>query len=252
MGVLLVQTFRGRAALVLSALAFATGAVIRPHIVLFLPVLALAIDESVRPPGGPPWRSVRTVFAWGLLFAALLGLLFLPLIASGLLGDLIRGVRVARYGGTYSHRTLAEAAILFALRARDQALPALGRRPDQPDPRRRPGGPPAGRSLADRPGIRRDLAPLHPVSHGYLYHPLQLILAINLALIAGLVREKLRDSGALVTFAMAAADGRRHQPEPDLLLAHASLQAFGLLARGEMPPAPAGRTPRYRPTEGAH
>ncbi len=72
LGLMAIQALPGRRGRVLSALGFALGATFRPHVVLFLPALALAIETETRAPG-ESWRStLRAWLFWSLTCAGFL------------------------------------------------------------------------------------------------------------------------------------------------------------------------------------
>lgn len=175
LGLLVLQTWPGRAARVFSAMATAMALSIRPHAVLFLPALVVAVGEA-----GPGWG--RRVLEWGLWLAVFVGALFAPLADAGILDDLIRGLRVASYGGPYSKATPASAAAVFFRQFLDWrtdvpvvATFALAI---------------AGRGESARLARAWSWAwvgallyrVIHPVQHAYLIHPVQLVGAITWAL----------------------------------------------------------------------
>src|SRR6185369_3725828 len=98
LGVLAVQGWPGRGGRLASALAMAAAVTFRPQTVLLLPAMVLAIDASARAAGEPLGKSVRPLAAWGAAFAVFLAAAFAPLAAAGVLGDFVRGVRLAAYG----------------------------------------------------------------------------------------------------------------------------------------------------------
>ena len=101
LGLLALQAWPGRWSRIASALLTAMALSIRPHAVLFLPALVSAVREPG--PGGPGRGSV--ILEWSLWLAGFLGVLLAPLLAAGIVDDLIRGLGVAAYGGPYSKAT---------------------------------------------------------------------------------------------------------------------------------------------------
>ena len=201
-----VQAWTGRAGSITSAALMAMAFAIRPHVVLFLPAVALAIACDAG-----SWRFIlRKGIAWGLAFGLFAALIFSPLIAQGLLGDLARGVRQASYGSGYGgvtrRRFAAELLRQLGLivpgdnvKVEDRAwvvltgwkvlatIAALG-----------------GIVAASSPARRRLItpwlavlllvllyAPMHPKRHAYLVLPLRLAWATCLGVVAGVVLDRL-------------------------------------------------------------
>ena len=177
LGVLVLETWPGRRGRWLSAFLVAGAFVIRPHAVLFLPALALAAAESADE--GRGWRRrAAPVLEWGCAFGLFVALGFAPLVVAGVLDDLIRGLRVASYGGPYSTFTLDRGVAILAGEFRRPttaalliALIALGLRS-----RRDPLTGPARTWLLVVAGTLL-YRPLHPVDHNYLTLPLALTSA---------------------------------------------------------------------------
>ena len=203
---LLVQLGRSRRLTrAFSAVALGAAFTIRPHVVLLSPAIALAVWLEPEPVGAAPakhsgrWRGLLT---WSCLFAASVLVGFLPLIVSGLLGDLVAAIRLVGYGSHYAQ--LARPGLLrsLALQIGRDRFPHALRSPSD-----------FGRALdlaklglllflnlgwltRTRNGPLRNLAapwalglgllflyePLHPIRHAYLAHPLRVIWAVNLAL----------------------------------------------------------------------
>jgi hypothetical protein len=110
-GLLVAQAWPGRAGRLTSALLLALGASIRPQVVLFVPAFWMIIAEGSRPSDGAPRRPLGPLLEWNVAVGALLALCFLPLALAGVMGDLIRGLRVVAYGGSYN--TVSPEVILF-------------------------------------------------------------------------------------------------------------------------------------------
>jgi hypothetical protein len=95
---------RPRFSLIVSAALFAFAIVSRPQIVLLLPAIAAVLY----PIGG--WRLG---LKWSLGFSAFVGLLFLPLIANGILGDFLRELGRIGEGGIYARPQKDHSKIQF-------------------------------------------------------------------------------------------------------------------------------------------
>ena len=104
LGMMLVQVWPGLAGSMGSGLLFGLAFVIRPHVLLFTPAVALvvAMSASAGPasggPGGRPHARIRALLAWAVAASMGAAVGFAPLAAQGLLGDFVRGVRQAGYG----------------------------------------------------------------------------------------------------------------------------------------------------------
>ena len=74
---------------VFSAVAFGLAVVVRPQVILLSPAVLLALDASTRAPE-EPWRTTfSALFWWVVVVVAVVGLGFLPLLASGIVGDFL-------------------------------------------------------------------------------------------------------------------------------------------------------------------
>jgi hypothetical protein len=100
-----LEVWSGRPSLWIAAALEAAALTIRPHAVFFLPAIGSAIAERPRPG--------RDVAEWGIAVVLFASLGFAPLVAQGLLDDLLRGLRVAAYGGPYSKASLAGALTIL-------------------------------------------------------------------------------------------------------------------------------------------
>jgi hypothetical protein len=186
-GVLLAQASGTWSARLVSAILFAAGAAFRPHVVLFLPALALALDERARAPGEPYRTTIGPLLGWSAAFGLALLAAFAPLVLAGAFDDFVRGVRLASYGGTYSRNS---GGVVLTQLARELTQPLLMVVP----------------ALvillgwsADRRIRRSSLTwlvlmaatlwykPLCPMQHDYLYLPLRLAWAVGLAFVAALI-----------------------------------------------------------------
>jgi hypothetical protein len=183
-----LQGWPGRRARFVSALLAAAAFTIRPQVVLFLPALALAAMNSDHPAAVDQApcdarsglnRRAKLLLEWlGLLLCCLLAG-FAPILVSGLIGDMIQGLRIVAYGGPYSDATPARRLAMLIDEVRDLrtlgllislvALTALSR------------------CRALRVMARAWLIallgallyrPLSPVAHNYLKTPLELVRAL--------------------------------------------------------------------------
>lgn len=235
LAILSLQTIKGHAAIVISALPFAVGLTIRPHEVLFLPAVALAINGAVRSSARVGKRPFRAWIVWGLLLGLFLALAFLPLIEAGLIPDLIRGVRIARYGGNYGQKGLRQivAVLIREIQNQKYVLVAL-----------------ANFALAYRigPEARRLVHPwivalgiailyraIHPIDHGYLEQPLFLMFFLNLALLAWLASETFRDVHVARALGLLAILSIALGHWPSYCSPSCSLNALRYLGRRELP-----------------
>jgi hypothetical protein len=153
-----LQTSGSRRARAVSALLFAAGFVIRPHVVLFVPA---ALSAVLEPKGGVrPATPRRDAAEWIGLVAGGVVLAFVPLIAAGLVPDFVRSLSLAAPGGAYhDHDGERFGAMLATLRdeiahAKNVVFPcaslglAWGLR-EPPPPRPRAGGMAAAGARAD-------------------------------------------------------------------------------------------------------
>ncbi len=106
-GMLWVDGWPGRRAVAASAMLTAVAAVVRPHVVMMFPAIGAVIVGS-----GGGWREMRRwgteVGVWGVVFGGCLALLLVPIVANGLVGDWVRGLAVASYGGPYAKKGVGE------------------------------------------------------------------------------------------------------------------------------------------------
>jgi len=232
---LAVQTWPDRRGRWLAAGAFALALSIRPQAVLFLPAMASALGEGPAARGESPGRAVRGMLGWSLLLAACVALAFLPLALAGVLGDLVRGVRLASYGSRYCTVTAGsflKELTLPLLALKNVVVPLL-------IGLLMPAAGPGGRRVA-RTWLLALLGtliyrPISPQSHAYLAHPMMLTWAINLAVLAHLLRKApgLTPSARLAALLLVLALGATLRPR--FCNPQASLAALPLLARGAEP-----------------
>ena len=74
---------------VFSAVAFGLALVVRPQVVLLSPAVVLALDASTRAPEEPWRKTFAALFCWVVVVVVVAGLGFLPLLASGIVGDFL-------------------------------------------------------------------------------------------------------------------------------------------------------------------
>lgn len=207
---------RPRVSLIASAALFAFAIVCRPQIVLLLPAMAAVLY----PIGG--WRlSLKC----SLGFSAFVGLLFLPLLANGILGDFLRELGRIGEGGIYARPQkdhskiqldqllsggMPVVLILAALLLRSRTMPiwplvAL-----------------AGAWL---------YRPLSPFPHGYLEQPLRVALAFAaLAVVGSLLKAPF--SPTIRLLAVLAMIGFTVDPLPRCCETDKFGKAWKLLAAG--------------------
>jgi hypothetical protein len=174
-------------------------------------------------------------FVWLGVFSALA---FAPVAAAGITEDLIRGVRLAAYGGPYSTASPAGAITRFLDQLRDWrtdvalaatlllATCSAGRL-----------GPMARTWSLAWLGVLV-YRPLHPVDHGYLMHPLILVRSITWALCISwvfslhwLLRPVRVVAVALLAYELVPVN-------PAMCDLGSSARAVGFLIRREMPDVP--------------
>lgn len=248
LGLMTAETIPGRKGRLVSAAAFAIGATIRPHVLLFLPVVALAVDGSARRQGDTWKPSARALLEWGLAFAFSLALAFAPLALQGLFDDFVRGVSQAQTSQVYAKRSLAQAMSIVGLELADtrvvlvlvaNLLLAL-----------------RSRTNAQRTAFTWLIGlllavvykPAHPVAHDYLDVPLRLFWSINVAVLVGLILDARPYASWLQVGAIVAVLIMGVRGVPKFCRPWDSLHAIGCLAHGEDPEKPpAGAIDSYRP-----
>jgi hypothetical protein len=234
-GLMVAQAFPGRGARIASALMTALAFSIRPHAVLFLPALAAAVAEPGSTSEHPRCARLRAVLEWSLWLGLFVAVAFAPVIAAGIAGDWIRGLRVPAYGGPYSKATPIGALRAFLDQLRDWRtdVPLAATLLLATSPGGRLGSTARTWSLAWL-GVLA-YRPLHPVQHTYLIHPVLLFRSITWALaVSWLVsRHWLAPPVRVVAVALLAYE---LVPEPPWMCSlGASARAVRDLARGAMP-----------------
>lgn len=248
-GLMALEAWPGRASLVVSAASTAAALTIRPHAILFLPALVLAILEDDNPPAtGPPDgrpSPLRRVAAWSLMLGIFTAAAFSPLILEGIADDLMRGLSIAAYGGPYSRTDLSTASdalvqeffqpevaiatvlLLFMLAA------SRGKR----------------RRMAVTWALALGAAllyrPIHPVHHRYLAIPLNLIGSISVALSIAWLVDRRRVPAVLRAIVALILIEEVSLGRPAFCNVPGTLKAVAAIARGqglpvEAPPGSAG------------
>ena len=237
-GLLAAQAWPGRRSRIASALTTALALSIRPHVVLFLPALAAAIAVPGPAPGSAPSRRARVVLEWSAWLGVFLALAFSPLIACGIVDDLVRNLRVTAYGGPFSRATPAGAIRTFLGQFRDwrTTAPLVATLLLAASP--------AGRlARVARPWALAWLGaavyrPLHPVDRGYLVHPLLLVTSISWALAVSWIATVRGPSWPVRAVAIALLAYELVPVPPWMCSPVASVLAVRDLAAGELPQKP--------------
>lgn len=201
---LLLQGRPSRMRFILSAIAFAAGFVFRPHVVLFGPAIMTAILANSCDEGRfDTRRAVRSGTVWALVFTIAVVAGFLPLITQGLFAPFLEDLKIARHGGSYSGMTLKTAVVLFVTKLVERQNMLL-----------------IVSTLTLGLSLGRDRARVvvpwsvamvfslayqsaHPIAHEYLLLPQNVLYAVNLAVLAGLVRKAL-GTNSIAAAAMTA------------------------------------------------
>lgn len=182
MALMAAQADPGRRGRFVSALLYAAAATIRPQVGLFLPAWWLALDSG--PGEHLDWRRRSLwVGTLGLLFGAMMS----PLIAAGVLDDLLHCLKLVSYGGQYNKASLGGFRVemqreLLNAKLWAVAIPLVLLRP------RLDGT--LARSLA--PWFAAMVAamlykPISPVPHAYLIQPFMLAWAVLVGLLTAAV-----------------------------------------------------------------
>ncbi len=186
LAIMAVEIWPGLAGFVGSALGFAVGFSIRPQVVLFLPALLFSVAGSQE-------RSLRaraySMAIWSALAGLFVVLAFVPILSAGLWPDFVGRLKLVGLGSDYNQSTLGRIArelMLQGLHAESLVVPLL-----------------IGlflKSTSSRTPMIWLLAlcgawlykPLSPVPWPYLAHPLMLVLAMNLSVLASLLLDAPR------------------------------------------------------------
>ncbi|WP_406697697.1 hypothetical protein V5E97_02445 [Singulisphaera sp. Ch08] len=234
-GLLAMQTWTSRAGRLGSALAMALAVSFRPQTVLFLPAMAMAIDEATRLPGESAGKSVRELLVWGIAFTLFLAVSFIPLMMAGVLSDFVQGVRLTAYGGSYNRVTPSSILMgwftqIAPLRMSliPVAIALLALRTDV-----------ANRRMAlvwlTAMGFGSLYKPLSPIAHSYLNIPLMLIWAVSLAVLVHLVLSLARPSPSLQLTATLLILALGVTARPEFCVAGPTRRALAAFRQGKLP-----------------
>jgi hypothetical protein len=236
-GLMVLQLVHGRGRLYSSVALMAIALLFRPQAVVFIPTYLYAVSIAAGP---------RAVAGW----CAALGLSVLvgisPLLIQGLLGDLLTSLRLTAPGSSYNRTTAASFAIELVKQAnelRNIIVPValLLMMPAAP-----------GRKTLLRTWLLATAGafaykPMSPFPHVYLDHPLQVVLAIDAALVVALLFERTHLSNVVRLVAVLFVLAPSVSIKPRFCNPGGSVQALATLRRGVLPEAePNG----YRPTPG--
>jgi hypothetical protein len=231
LGILVVQGWPGRGTRVFAGLAAAAALSVRPQTVLLWPALWAAVGDSA----GVDRR--RAFLEWLGALAAGLALAFAPIVLAGVFGDFVRGVRLTAYGGGYNRVTAGSFVKSWALQASDWrwwglagGLCWLGA------PFRTGAGRAARPWLWALAGVSLYKS-LSPVAHSYLDIPLELVGAVGVAALVGLIGGSRRAAGPafrLAAVALAVGLGPTTL-RPEFCVAGPTARAAAALVRGRLP-----------------
>lgn len=238
LGLLLMQTWPGRLSRFASAVAAALALTIRPHAVLFVPALLWEAAHGLDFPATGASRRLRVIAVWCAWFGLAVTLAFAPLFLAGIADDLVRGLRVAAYGGPYSKTTPHEMIRSFAEQFYSWrtdiplvATLALGSRCQQHLSR-----------------IARTWAlvwlgaivyePIHPVHHLYLHLPVMLVSSITWALAVAWLLSSHRLAKPMRVLVLAYLAYELMPAPPWMCNFEATIRAVPSLCSGEIPAEP--------------
>jgi hypothetical protein len=246
-GLLLMQAWPGRAARMGSGVLLGAAFMIRPHVLLFAPPLALALVLSTTT--DEPRRAWRALGEWGTAAAVPVLMGFAPVLLQGLAGDFVRGVRHASYG---HYGELTPAVLLHKLTS------------PLAEPRLAAGALLAALAAFIFPARLRHVGwawvlmlvsawlyrPFHPRAHAYLWHPFWLVWSINLGMISGAAMIALGRRPGLALGAMVLLVALASPGIPRFCNVVASLTALSDLSRGVEPAiAPPGAAGHFSPDD---
>ena len=235
-GLFLLQAWPGRLSRFVSALLFAVGFSFRPQVILLAPAFLLAIDQTVRPKDASWGLTVRAVLEWGVVAVAGIVLIFSPLFMSGILDDFLWGrfgLGLVSPGGTYNSDG-PRLRVEFFFRPLNLTLVVVVLLNTY--------------FAVNNPNTRRTYVtwlvalfgvmfyrPLSPhVTHEYLRHPFQVVLAVHFALMAGglLSIPTSMPRIRLAAFALLLALAMPSRPE---FLQETSISYSSVVLRGRAP-----------------
>lgn len=238
LALLVLQTDPSRRGRLAAAAFWAVALSFRPQAILFLPALTAAVVLAVRETDRRKWRALNALGEWGLALGLAAVLAFLPLLLAGLLDDLFRNLRIVAYGGPYSQASPAGMVTTFLDQFRHPptvfALVAT-----------------VLMAWLGPPGLRRTArpwalawpavllyAPISPVQHNYLVHPLALFGAISLAMPVAWLIGATRLPGPVRVLVLALGLCLIWPGVPRFCSPARSLAALGPLVRGAEPTVP--------------
>jgi hypothetical protein len=258
LGLLTLQSWPGRWSLVASAALTAIAVAFRPHVVLLLPAIAIAIHYHT-PRTASSWpQTFHAWLVWALAFGGVLLLAFAPLILAGIFDDFVRSILRTATEGRYTRATWLTAVAVFfdqfhnirlsiiLLAVSLATILTLG---SNPSPAR----------VAARIWSIALLGTLlyksiHPVYHDYLQHPSRLVAFVNLAALTALLLEQtsrwkpITASAAMIPIIALANPGI-----PSYCSVAYSIDALPLFKQGSEPAvAPLGYTKRKNLPNAAH
>jgi hypothetical protein len=237
-GLLLMQAFPGRWGRLVGAIGMGLAIAFRPYAILYVPAAFSAAREDSNGTIGDWKQTIITWFVWIFIYAVFAVLAFAPLIWNGLLGDFVRGVRLATYGGSYSNRSPLSLLLIFAKQfitvkftvvvillavMSQRAEGSLGQ---------------MTRTWLIAMLMMFLYKPIAPVAFDYHVIPLMLVFSIGLAVLVGLVLLSsdmtliYKLMAVLLMFALAVPDAPKNCSVSE------SLKALRALTRGERPNAP--------------
>ncbi len=242
LGLLILQAWPGRTSRIVSALLAAIALTIRPHVLLFLPAFFAAIAEGIARPDtepagtGPRAGFIRSLAEWTLAFATFTALAFSPLVIAGIADDLVRGLRIAAYGGPYHRADTATFAQVIAVQFQEpptlivSGLLILVLFSTRGASRRRA----ATWALALAAALL--YRSIHPVQHYYLLLPQMLVSTVALATPMAWIADRAKIAPMLRLIALLALITEMSQGLPRYCDVNATRSALGSLVRGEMLP----------------
>jgi len=238
LGLLLMQAWPGRSTRMVSALAAALALAIRPHAVLFLPALLWEVARGAEASGSGRSGRIRAVAVWCLWYGVFVATAFAPLLVAGIADDLVRGLRIAAYGGPYSKATPANVISAFAdqFRSWRTDVPLIVTLLLADWPRTRLSGIARSWSLAWLGVLFYQ--PLHPVHHFYALLPIFLVSSITWAFAVSWLLSLQRLAPPLLVLAIALLTYEIMPVHPWMCSFDESLRALRPLLRGEIPHEP--------------
>ena len=238
-GLLAIQTLPGRAGRWVSAALMGLAVAIRPHVVLFLPALALAVADDARAPGESWKKAVGPLLEWSGALVVAMALAFAPLVGAGVWGDFLREIRRGGYGRRGTSASLGNIARGIVAQALTVPVAAvligLAVGSAAPFPRNEPKR--WARAWLVAMGAALVYKGVHPLPHDYLIMPMALTRALASAMVVGLILEArglpsvARLAGVALMLAMSLPGPRI----PRFCDPSASVRAIPALARGEEP-----------------